>query len=686
MKIIFLFFLSAALLATSGIIYAQNKTPEVKSGIASPIDSTRVIDWTHSGIPGGIPNRTTISATINASSYGNGTADATTGIQNALNACLANQVVLLSAGTFRIDTKLVVPSNVTLRGSGPQQTILDGHGNSRGMIVFGVEAGVWVPPLIAITNGLNAGSTSITVSDASTISVGQLLAVSQLNDPAYVSNTGVGGACTWCDEGFNGTRTMGQMVEVVSKNGNTLSIGAPGLYFKYAASLSPSVSVLTPGAKYAGVEDLQVYMNNTGYTTNFLMDGSAYCWLKNVESNYCDGDHARIFFGYRDEIRDSYFHDAYVHGPGGTDSDIFLASRTSGTLVENNQLRRMHASIMINWGASGNVIAYNYSDGNFKENAQNCMMTDMTFHGAHPMFNLWEGNVAISFTPDSYWGSSSHNTAFRNWLRGTTKANPPYTGRGPEDTINGHWEVQNTRAIALDYANRYYNLVGNVAGSPEMLALTYYNNGTQAIPATPMTLAPQYRVYDNLVNGYSFGYASSGDDGTSPLANTLPYTTLFWHGDVNWVNQATVWDANQSNHVLPPSLYTTTKPNWFGNIPWPVIGPDVAGYVNKNPAQVCYLQGKMPDCLKGLTGVQNNNAAENSLAVYPNPGIGFFTITSEMKNCSVKLFDVAGNIVKDFSCVKEFPFSVGKVDLPAGIYFLELRNETKAERSKLVIN
>ncbi len=682
MKTRFLFSLSVLLLSMSKGS-AQHSSAK---GIFSPIDSTRVIDWTYSGIPGGIPNRTNVYATINASTYGNGASDATTGIQNALSACPANQVVLLSAGTFKIDTKLVVPSNVTLRGSGPQQTILDGHGNTRGMIVFGQEAGMWVPPLISITAGLNVGSTSINVNDASTISVGQYLAVSQLNDPAYVTNVGVGGSCTWCDEGYNGTRTMGQMVEVISKNGNTLGISSPGLYFTYSASLSPSVSVLTAGAKYAGVEDLQVYMNNTGYTTNFLMDGSAYCWIKNVESNYADGDHVRVFFGYRDEVRDSYFHDAYVHGPGGTDADIFIANRTSGTLVENNQLRRMHASIMINWGASGNVISYNYSDGNFKENAQNCMMTDMTFHGAHPMFNLWEGNVAISFTPDSYWGSSSHNTAFRNWLRGTTKANPPYTGRGPEDTVNGHWEVQNTRAIALDYANRYYNLVGNVAGSPEMLALTYYNNGTQPIPATPMTLAPQYRVYDNLVNGYSFGYASSGDDGTSALANQLPYSTLFWHGDVNFINMSTVWDANTSNHNLPPSLYLTTKPSWFGNTSWPLIGPDVAGYTNKNPAQLCYEQGKMPGCPLSATGVHNNSTSENSLTVYPNPGNGFFTITSPMKNCSLKLFDVTGNMVRNFSNVKEFPFTIEKGNILSGVYFIELRSENKVERSKLVIN
>lgn len=653
-------------------IYGSFITLGAFAQITSPIPSNRVIDWTHNGIPGGVPNRTTVYATINASTYGNGAQDATAGIQSALNSCPANQVVALSAGTFRINTKLVVQSNTTLRGAGPQQTILDGHGNSRGMIVFGQEAGIWNPPLIAITSGLNAGSTSITVADASNISVGQLLAVSQENDPAYVTNVGVGGACGWCDEGFSGTRTMGQMVEVISKNGNTLGLNQPGLYFNYSSSLNPAVSVLTTaGARYTGVEDLQVYMNNTGYTGNFLMDGSAYCWIKNVESNYCDGDHAQLFFSYRCEIRDSYFHDAFVHGPGGTDSDIMIASRTSGVLIENNQFRRMHATVMVNWGASGNIIAYNYSDGNFKEQAYNCMMTDLTFHGAHPMFNLWEGNVAISFTPDSYWGSSSHNTAFRNWLKGTTKVNPPLTGRGPEDTLNGWWACQNTRAVALDYANRYYNLVGNVAGSPEMLSVTYYNNGTQLLLNSPMTLAPQYRSYDNLVNGYSFGYASSGDDGTSPLANQLPYSTLFWHGDVNLINNSVNWDANTPNHNLPPSLYLLNKPSWFGNNNWPGIGPDAAGYYSQNPAEVCWKMGLMPTCLQSATAIQNNSQNEESIQLFPNPSNGTFSISSSELILEIEIINMLGEKIYSSSINKKQ--ETIKLNEESGIYFVRMK-------------
>ncbi len=74
---------------------------------------------------GGVPNRTTICANINASTYGNGTQDATAGIQSAINACPLGQVVQLSAGTFTINNDIVfVNRGITLRGAGPTSTLL----------------------------------------------------------------------------------------------------------------------------------------------------------------------------------------------------------------------------------------------------------------------------------------------------------------------------------------------------------------------------------------------------------------------------------------------------------------------------------------------------------------------------------------------------------------------------------
>ena len=83
---------------------------------ADIIPDDRMTVW-NPGIPGGIPARTTVCATVSASTYGNGSLDATAGIQAAIDACPVGQVVLLSAGTFRISSGPIrINKGVVLRG------------------------------------------------------------------------------------------------------------------------------------------------------------------------------------------------------------------------------------------------------------------------------------------------------------------------------------------------------------------------------------------------------------------------------------------------------------------------------------------------------------------------------------------------------------------------------------------
>src|ERR1700730_15184380 len=68
---------------------------------------------------GGIPNRTTICATLSPSGANDSAA-----IQAALNHCPSNQVVMLNPGTFIVNNYLLIRTPITLRGSGTGITIL----------------------------------------------------------------------------------------------------------------------------------------------------------------------------------------------------------------------------------------------------------------------------------------------------------------------------------------------------------------------------------------------------------------------------------------------------------------------------------------------------------------------------------------------------------------------------------
>ena len=550
------------------------------------LPSNRTIDWSQSGVPGGIPDRTIICATIDAGA-------STAAIQEALDGCKPDQVVLLAAGTYAIEGGLTIPSHVVLRGAGPQRTILNARGVGAGFIRFGPGVTPDTAESTAITAGAMAKSTRITLADASDVGVGDHLMVTQCNDPATVVITTSNGTCTWCDGGigWNGTRVQGQIVEVTAVEGHRVSI-APALYISY--DRDPLATQIDPGATNTGVEDLQVFMNDTGFTANFLMEGASASWIRNVESNYTDGDHAQLLWGYRNEIRDSYFHDAWTHAPGRTDADIFIADKTTGTLVENNVLRRLHQSVMLNWGAAGNVIAYNYIDGNFDSAGQTTLFGGLNVHGAHPMFNLWEGNIAPKLDADYFWGSSSHNTALRNWFRGAATVHGPLTGRKPEQPANGFWTTQALAAVDLSQTALFYSLVGNVIGSERQKALGKW---------TPMVVARQPRSYYTTNNsfGYTFGYANPSDGGGDKGDGDKAWTTAIVHGDYDFVTGAFRWNAGIARHDLPSSFYLAAKPAWFGSLAWPAFGPSAAvpttALVGDIPARACFEQGKMPNCL-----------------------------------------------------------------------------------------
>jgi len=395
------------------------------------LDPTRAIDWSQAGA-GAIPARTTICSTLGTAGLVPAFAQSVTvaNINSALASCPTGQTVLLNPGTYNTAGGTIqIPSNVTLRGSGPTQTIIAETGpiptSGTGIPVvafgttsswpFGTESNSGTSTVI--TGGTAQGSTQITVASTSGISVGKLLTLTQTN-LSYMTIAGGGGTCNYCSGNEPENDTSGQTVLVTAISGNTLTISDP-LYIAYTSS--PLAFPFNVGATSAGLENLQIYASSAvvtnssggGYVSNIMMIGTTYCWVKNVESNFSEGDHVQVAYGMHNTIRDSFFHDGFSHGPGTTDDSVRLGFKASANLVENNIFWRMHFSTDVEWGASGNVLAYNYSTGNYHDPSTNWSLADIDSHGPHPMMNLYEGNIFEHYDQDQTHGSSSHHTLFR---------------------------------------------------------------------------------------------------------------------------------------------------------------------------------------------------------------------------------------------------------------------------------
>jgi Pectate lyase superfamily protein len=568
------------------------------------LDPARGIDWSTAGVVGGIPNRTTICSSLTPSA-------SLSQINSALAACPSGQVVLLAAGTYNISGTINVPSNVTLRGAGTLKTILNATGSGGSVVQIGNGGPNYNSPASAtILSGATTGSSSITVSSASGISTGTLLAVSEINDPTYVTIVSPAqGTCTFCDgTSDGGVRARGQIVQVTSVSGTTVKF-TPALYSNYgiAPGTGPAlVYPFAPSVHDAGVELLQVYANNSGYGQTWGMTACANCWIKGVFDNYTDGDHASIYWSYHVEIRDSYFSNAYLHGPGTYDSDIDIAFKTSASLLENNIFERLHVGNFTRWGAAGNVMAYNYEIGNFDASATSVQMSVFDDHGAHPQFNLYEGNVGSEMTKDSFWGSSSNTAIFRNHFRGTdTLASPLSTGRNVVNWSSTTLANQQVDSEQLSWPHTTISSIGNVLGSADAIKAsggTKFNSG--AAPFTSTIVPPASRNYSGEYYAVSIGYDTGADTNGGAVTSFAGGVwvgratgSFIQHGDFDIASNAVIWNGSMSQ-TLPSSFYRSSKPAWFGSVPWPPIGPDVtggnvdtttlAGHVNEIPAERCY--------------------------------------------------------------------------------------------------
>jgi hypothetical protein len=541
------------------------------------IPDDRRVPW-RPGLVDGIPERTTVCATVTEAPFGavgDGVADDRGPIQEALDTCPSGQVVFVPEGTYRLTDGLAIPSGVVLRGAGPDKTRLEGDGTTTKAIV---QAGSWDEdnsPVAAVVRGLEKGSTRLELDSTEGFAPGDFVIVDQLNDDDLVRLTGQDAdpsesPCTWGSRD-DGTRLLGQMVEVTSLDASSGTLGIdPPLAMTLDPTLAPGIQrVRAEVTRDVGIEDLAV--SDRSYRgdnqANIRFWGVAYSWIRNVESADVSGRHIQLTKAFRCEVRDSYVHHAHVYDPGANAYGIVLDNQTTDTLVENNIVYYLNAGLMLASSGPGNVIAYNYTDSMFGRDYPDAswLMADLVAnHCAHPFMSLFEGNMGSQISADNIHGSSSHQTYFRNVV---------------DREHTGFVHTGNLSSVVFAANNRFMNVVGNVlgrAGDSELAGAVYDQEGGNCL---------------DTVSVYRLGYPSNC--AVDSVSDPQVAATLLRHGNFDYVSEETAWDPAIAEHELPPSLYRTSAPDYFDGVPWPPIGPDVAGQVNDIPAKTRFdeLQG-----------------------------------------------------------------------------------------------
>ncbi len=555
-------------------------------GILSP---ERAADWSGAGVPGGIPERTTVYKAFAPGV----TAEQ---INGALASCPAGEVVYMGPGSYELATGIDFANHcdVTLRGAGADKTFLtftgsvERRGVSADISVENFDAnlpheeGKYVggPSNTADwTAGYAQGATEITLSSTAHLVAGKsVICLDQLDDSdadngaVWVSQKrGVSAVENQSGTGRKGRAQM-QMPLVTAIHGNRVTI-SPGLYMpNWRASQNPGAWWADTVVSGDGVEDMSIDHADSGAKSGIQLLNAYGCWVKGIRDMNSNRNHVWLFLTTHSTVRDSYFY--------GTQNSIYLSYGVElfmGTddLVENNIFQHIVSPMITNGSGPGCVWAYNYAFDDFYSASRSWFMPSLALHSAGTDMLLYEGNDCTGIVGDYIHGTHNLTTIFRNQLIG--------------------WDVgmvKQTVPVQLYTFSRYFNFVGNVLGKPGYH--THYED-----------LPPEGTDGEHSV--YLLGWSGNGG-GTSVLRNDpLTAATAMRWGNYDTATQSVRWEASEvpsglgalanplpATHALPASFYLRGKPSWWGTMPWPAVGPDVTGgtdptgHVYANPAEACY--------------------------------------------------------------------------------------------------
>lgn len=516
------------------------------------IPAARTYDWaTYCGIPGGIPTRTTIYATMT-------TANSAAEINTAIANCPSGQVVYLAAGTYELgSTRLVPYSGVTIRGAGAGQTIIHSSTTNairRDMYSF-VEANG-----IAISSGYTAGSMAIVLASTPSayMTAGNHIALAE-DSSVNKWDTGIG---DYVREGLTSTapsltasRCHRFTARIESVVGNTVNLAAP-IPASFTAGLTPKAYPLNGAAQLslAGVED----MTFEACADPIRLYGTDRCWFLNLDFDSCpgcDSGHIQLSNSVQPEVRRCYIHDVDGWPEVSEGAGFGALFGTSNGLFIDNITNRTSLAFCLNAPVACAFI-HNYSrDCTRWYDPPGVVMPQFQYHGPLGLMNLFEGNIGPGYCPDGYHGSASHDTLFRNHFNGLC------TGRSGD-----------RRVLNLSRGSYYESVVGNIIGDVSWNFTGYEGSGA-------------FAHADSFA--YVLGYPNSGNVSMTPeyvftttdetdFPGTYPdaavESTLIRHANYDYYSDS-IYEWADADHDIADGIFYTSKPDFFGGLEWPAIDP-----------------------------------------------------------------------------------------------------------------
>jgi hypothetical protein len=587
----------------------------IQAGVTSSIPADRTTTWNPGLMAvGGIPNRTAVCATVNASTYGNGSADASAGIQAALDACPAGQVVMLSAGNFKVNNYLLIHSGITLRGAGAQNTILTKTNGARSrisqkqpvdpstytydpqpIIIVGPQR--WPSPDNSTSQNLTAdggkGATSVAIANASGFAPGQFVLLDERSGASW-QPTPSGFGCsnsitpTPCPPYvWQGDRVAWNMhwptQQYQDDNGNSNSSGP---YDSTPGVLPAAMSWFSRTDR--PISEIKEIASVTGNTITFTTP---------LHITYRTNHTAQLtrYTGSSAQIKNAGVEN--LSTLGGADGQIRFESAAyswvksvevsqwigEGIAVDNSFRIEIRDSYLQtgSWpepGGAGYIISFAHGsseilvENNILWDACKQMVARSSGAGSVFAYNYaddsWDFDnpawVEVGINASHMAGP--HHILFEGNY--SQNADSDYThGNAIYLTFFRNWlsgqrksftDTANVRTVGLAYGSWWDSFVGNVLGrSGQMNGWNYedpamvHNSGNWA---------------DSDI--WKLGY---DPERWNMVPDPQTLATVIRDGNYDYLTNSVHWHNTAGGYTIPNSLYLSSKPAFFGSYTWPWV-------------------------------------------------------------------------------------------------------------------
>lgn len=371
-----------------------------------PIDSARlpVEPWkdTQWIDPGGWK---TIDVTTMGLSANDTNIDASVQIATIISSTSGRRRLYFPKGTYYFKTSYFIHNNnIWIEGDGASNTVfsIDAPGSDNMQLGFsGSSLGSPVP----VVGSLSVGDTSITLTNATAFSVGDIFQLYADNAPL----TNGGQAFT--------SEIYSQNFKVSAINGNTLTLDMK-ILLDYPATYTPMVQRFraVQNVKMSRLKIVRVNQPTLEATYNYGFFYAYNCAVMQVESSFSGRDHFKFQDSKDCVVESNYVHDCWVHNTGGYGYGVTLVSST-GCRISNNKMTNLRHHFVLS--GCHNVVSYNSIEVCYDYN-------DIGFHAAWAYMNLVEGNMfteSYADTSKDGWAdvepaTGPGNTWFRNYASG----------------------------------------------------------------------------------------------------------------------------------------------------------------------------------------------------------------------------------------------------------------------------